>query len=110
MIPKDWSREAAREVARVTSRDQVYEEDPQRVAYFQSIIEAHCPLKRDVAYMPVPRCDGCRHWSQYKSPYFEDQGACQLGRAEQGKLWADEGAVNTFADFGCAQWEAKPAK
>lgn len=48
-------------------------------------------FKPDVAYMPVPRCETCRHWQQGK--HAGDY--CRL-------LY-----ITIPTDFGCVRWEVK---
>lgn len=60
-------------------------------------------FKTDVAYMAVPRCDGCLFWS--RPPYGANKSACQ--HPERKVTAGDDGLVWTTADFGCVQWEAQ---
>lgn len=60
---------------------------------------------QDIAYMPVPRCDGCAHWRPNED---RSRGACGRANAEDTKMWAElYDAVLTEPDFGCVQWKAK---
>ena len=77
MIGKDWIAKAVEEISDVhpATEDEMAE-----------IIIKHCPFKIDVNYMPVPRCDSCKHWNN---------GVCQrIG-------------ISPGPDFGCVQWEAR---
>jgi hypothetical protein len=60
-----------------------------------------------VAFMPVPRCDGCKHWDKDVSD--KDRGQCmKVYGHDDTKMWPDlYDGVNTTADFGCVQWESK---
>lgn len=98
MIVKDWAQTAARAIAEQTG----YGNDAAD-SWMRDIILKHCSLKPDTAYMPVPRCDSCRHWQldlNYKEP---------SGRCDAAKVWSDCGdyTIMTSRDFGCVQWEAK---
>ncbi len=50
----------------------------------------------DVAYMPVPRCDSCAHWSGGS----HSDGVCAKVIQLNGML--------VPKDFGCVQWKEKP--
>lgn len=58
----------------------------------------------DVAYMPVPRCDGCLHWEKN----LRYSGVCRKSEDDDGGLSADDAMIVTRQSFGCVQWEAKP--
>ena len=83
---KDWTAEAAREIDEMGSSDE-------SAGWVRDMIIKHCPFKPDVAYMPVPRCDSCKHWTPHGNGY----GDCPTVQNDHG----------TSADFGCTQWEAK---
>jgi hypothetical protein len=64
----------------------------------------------DVAMMPVPRCDACRHW---KASMMPARGPCGMSTRRDGGLsvfMPDQrlGQVWTAADFGCVKFEARP--
>jgi len=88
-VALDWMTEAATEIAAGIVLDANITNTR---AGLRSIIARHCPLEPDVAYMPVPRCETCRHWT--------DWGSCE-------KLPWNDGHVRTEPDFGCVKWEAK---
>lgn len=54
-VIKDWILEAAEEI---------YDGKDSGVRVIVEAISEHCPMTPDVAYMPVPRCDACRHWDR----------------------------------------------
>lgn len=61
----------------------------------------------DTDYMRVPRCDRCRHWSPDGTG---DRGDCDLAvlGVSNFEVYSDDRAgLETSADFGCVQWEAK---
>jgi hypothetical protein len=90
MLAKDWMQEAAIEVETEAQNDFLEAGD------IRDIIAKHCPFEVGVAYMPVPRCDTCKHWRKSDNYY----GSCAM----------DDGlGVRTTyaADFGCVLWEAK---
>ena len=99
-IKEDWAMAAASEIMlKITAKTITTD------FTVADIIEKHCPFKRDVAYMPVPRCDRCKLWT----PRPElDAGRCGLREKSSAKLWPElyDGIITT-ADFGCVQWEAK---
>jgi len=78
-------------------------------------IKKHCPFKPDVAYMPVPRCDGCRHWDH---ECVTGVGTAECFRPEMsakvdvtplntGETININFQMRTKADFGCTLWEGK---
>lgn len=100
MTAKDWMRAAAEEIAKLWpqrdhGRGDGYLTDEQRSSIatsLRTVIERHCPLQRDVAYMPVPRCETCSHWEHTSVTNY---GRClQLG-------------IGSMRDFGCVRWEEK---
>lgn len=99
-VVKDWAIEAAVDIIDYVKTGSTLEWVAER-------IHAHCPFKRDVAYMPVPHCESCAHWRHMHA----NQGGC--GYANNGedierRLWADMyDDVVTSADFGCVQWKEK---
>jgi hypothetical protein len=58
-----------------------------------------------VAYMPVPRCETCKHWG----PFTDGSGAkeCRKVHALDTKIRAAYEELMVADDFGCVQWEAK---
>ena len=78
----------------------------------EEIIAKHSPFKVDVAYMPVPRCDSCRHWEPRGGegtvvPLTGD-GFCMRTQQQDSKMAAEMyDHIITDANFGCVQWEAK---
>lgn len=56
VVVKNWITEAASEIADTYGKHPITDTDG-----YAQIIEKHCPFKRDMAYMPVPRCDQCKH-------------------------------------------------
>lgn len=114
-LVKDWTQEAAIAIAELpfTMIDEVVLPS---VADIQTVIVAHCPMKPDTAYMPVPRCDSCKHWQADQQRfgvcrllehgnYARDLGVSRLAVAAD----ASEGSAEfiTQGSFGCVQWEAK---
>lgn len=66
------------------------------------------PFKPDEAYMLVPRCEACTHWS--KRHHHENSGFCMLPQAlnDAAPMWTEMyDYILTNADFGCVGWEAK---
>jgi len=74
-----------------------------------------CPLKPDVAYMPIPRCETCAYWKTR-------DGIQECDRAIEGTYILDQSELRfyvytnddpsgvglaTRADFGCVEWKAK---
>jgi hypothetical protein len=59
MAIKDWTQEAATEIAELpfTMIDEVVLPSAETI---YAVILKHCPMLPDVAYMLVPRCDSCR--------------------------------------------------
>jgi len=96
---KDWMTETAEALSKEIGDHDNYTPDVLR-----PIIAEHFPYKdftEGVAYMPVPRCDTCTHWTS-RVKYF---GWCGMKRV---KLDTQPGAtLLTASDFGCVQWERK---
>ncbi len=113
-IVQDWMFKAAAEIAKACRMDEGAGPN------IHTIIRSYSPFKQDVAYMPVPRCDSCRHWQ--KNPKFAI-GTCNLTLFDETDGWQDRSkaraiAVNqdedlemaileTTADFGCNQWSSR---
>ncbi len=91
----DWIGAAASEI-RESTGDLANSE-------IREIISRHCPLAPDVAYMPVPRCDTCAHWT-LRPEYVEPHGACT---AEEIGSDCNDYTIIVPADFGCVQWKSK---
>lgn len=124
MIVKDWVTPAAIEI------DQRFCGDFPNVQAIALVIERHCPFKRgaayiqverDVAYMPVPRCETCRWYAESQSGlgrcrlFSSDDEVRNTHRIDRKAIAYGESAA--FADvraelgvsksFGCVQWEQK---
>ena len=74
-----------------------------------NILAKHNPFKYRIAYMPVPRCETCKHWD---TDMITDMrtAECQL-KIMQVQV-ATAGSIihvqmRTRHDFGCVQWEKK---
>jgi len=94
-IHRYWALEAAADFAE--------HHDPKlEVAVYNTIVK-HCPFEADTAYMPVPRCDGCKHWT-YRPEYLDPHGACMADAIGSD---CNDYTIIVPADFGCVQWEAK---
>lgn len=115
-VVKDWIAEAAREIDQGTGVD--------NEEFTAQVIRERCPFKPDVVYMPVPRCDSCKHWENGTDlsvgactlTYGEDSGRLRLRSAPDSKAYADVGGdefgrpvLIATPDFGCVQWEQKEA-
>jgi hypothetical protein len=55
-----------------------------------------------VAYMPVPRCDQCKHWIRRGIRNYCNNRTLRL---KASLLFVPP--IETEPDFGCVQWEAK---
>jgi hypothetical protein len=116
MIVKDWAQEAAKELASYFSfgpgRDSyVTDEQRQRVAdSYRTIILKHCPMLPDTAYMPVPRCETCKHWD-LDTVTSVNTAECTLPTMVARVMYDGGEKINfrmrTQHDFGCVRWEAK---
>lgn len=61
-----------------------------------------------VAYMPVPRCDACAHWTPPTPPIALGSCAALRTTGQPSICTADEwGEFDSRADFGCVKWSAK---
>jgi hypothetical protein len=94
----DWMTQAAQGIQRSRGLSNVPASE--EVDRIRTIIFNHCPLEEGVAYMPVPRCETCKHWE------------LSMPDKEKGNCHVYCNAVNfdvllTHKDFGCVQWEAK---
>lgn len=89
-IGKTWIADAVDEIDELIGNVHLDE------GHIAEVIAKHCPFQPDVAYMPVPRCDGCRHWETLDHmPNVDHKAVCGLLL----RL--------TSQDFGCTAWEAK---
>ena len=92
----DWTLSAARDIQFYCG---LYRGAPENLSVYHlaaAIIKEHCPWKPDVAYMPVPRCDTCRHWERHAS-----NGVCSRHSDKTREALCTEG------DFGCVQWDVR---
>jgi len=109
-VVKDWMQEAVEELIDSTSVDDP--DKPDIIAWARAIIAKHCPMQDDVAYMPVPRCETCKHW---KRDEITMARTAECLRREMGvDVLTSHGSskkihvqMQTRHDFGCVQWEAK---
>jgi hypothetical protein len=100
-IVKDWALEAAEE-----TWDWIKSTDSYLPMDIRAIILKHCPMLPDVAYMPVPRCETCAHWTQRE--HDKTTGICGLDVTPSHKMWPDMyDNIVTTEDFGCVQWKKK---
>lgn len=90
-VVKDWIREAAYQIWLVSWQHEGIVPPDGRIA---SMIEEHCPFQKDVAYMPVPRCDSCENYI-HMDHHGPNDGYCDTIEA------------HVTGDFGCVKWEAK---
>lgn len=84
---KDWTRDCAVEIDEMGSSDE-------SAGWVQEMIIKHCPFKQDVAYMPVPRCDSCAHYTQST----QECAALRTGPLN---------VIFTSPDFGCVKWKER---
>lgn len=55
------------------------------------------------------RCKTCKHWWRWDSEAEPGAGYCQRITADPGPVilaYCNGGALITFREFGCVQWEA----
>lgn len=72
------------------------------VEQIKAIIALNCPFEEGVAYMPVPRCETCAHWSEFRN--VDGEGECKkMQMPTSGGVYY----LQTTADFGCVQWKAR---
>ena len=65
------------------------------------------PFERDVAYMPVPRCESCARWTRKTGR----GGTCGLACDDDVvpiPVLVTAGPLLTREDFGCVQWKERP--
>jgi len=60
MIPKNWMREAAREIE---AKLDIYGDVTGSEQEIGDIIAKYSNMKPDIAYMPIPRCETCMYHS-----------------------------------------------
>jgi hypothetical protein len=101
-MAKDWMTEAAKEMhveSALGVRPYLGRER------YREIIAKHCPLKPDTAYMPVPRCETCKHWR----PYPPNAMSRPAGDCASITIYSEQGTrpFGTALDFGCVRWEGK---
>ena len=94
-VHKDWMMAAAEEIntkflAKAITTDFT----------IVTIIRRHCPFEDGVAYMPVPRCETCKHWFERPPVHEVKAGECVA-------LSVGNRTMFTAGDFGCIRWEAK---
>ena len=53
------------------------------------------------AYMPVPRCETCAHWTRFE---IETAGECEMVKIPTAPACGD---IETREDFGCVKWSAR---
>lgn len=91
-VARDWMSALADAIQRDYGVDTSAESArPSLVA----LIAKHCPFRTDVAYMPVPRCDGCAQWTP------STQECAEL---REGKIFS---RIFTAPDFGCVRWSPR---
>jgi hypothetical protein len=88
LVIKEWTLKAAIEIGQIVNAPGTF------VSRFQEIIAYHCPMKIDTVYMPVPRCETCKHWMAWES-------------GQTGTCVGASGVEDVDKDFGCVKWEAK---
>lgn len=99
MIKKDWVLETCNDIIEHVRSGT----GPLRISALDicDIITKHCPSTPGVAYMPVPRCDGCKHWDP--APRALPDGICR----NTSGIWFTGGEpyLMTAPGFGCIKWE-----
>jgi hypothetical protein len=87
---KDWMQAAAEEIGSEVVHDHLID----GIKTIRMIISKHSPFEPDTAYMPVPRCETCKHL---------DGIYCEvLQSVPSGSRIPSE-----IKQFGCVRWEAK---
>jgi len=66
----------------------------------------------DVAYMPVPRCDGCAHWLASRTANGQSRiavGRCAMpfSTAPPQRVLLGRTPFLTRADYGCVEWKER---
>lgn len=92
-VAVDWVKNAALDIQRI---------DTPTVVEICDVIESHLPFKKDIAYMPIPRCDTCKHWTHRGIRDYCGHPALRL---RDSLLFVPP--LETTGNFGCVQWEAK---
>lgn len=93
-VVKDWVAEAAQQIYAVVHPNKHYVSTEARhdeEHYIASIIDKHSPFQRDVAYMPVPRCETCQFMRE--SPNIKPH--CTYLN------------MQTIPKFGCVAWRSR---
>ena len=113
---EDWAMKAATELAHISyalfgslSCDSyVTDEQFANVAKrYKDVILERCPFEVDRAYMQVPRCDTCKHWTRDVDPTGKKQYSGICYNPELMALGSGQ-TTGTSDTYGCVQWEAKP--
>jgi len=100
---KDWMREAAIEISKTLTLDNMVVMLSQRGII--AVLGKYCPFKPDTVYMEIPRCVGCKHWEPFE---LEKIGLCALIKSPPERYYPRAlGNLETRDDFGCVGWEAK---
>ena len=61
-------------------------------------------LQKNIAYMPVPRCDQCSYWEE-NNP---NNGTCEYPYERDAKMYPDlYDHILTTSDFGCVAWKSR---
>lgn len=97
----DWISKAAERIHREYPKILRECNDQTPLPWLHAVIREAAPFQPDVAYMPVPRCDQCKHWGMP----LKNVGVCvkqELKVPTIGKM-----LLSTSANFGCVMWEAK---
>lgn len=97
----NWVEEAALEIEEVQDRRL----KPASLMVLEDIIARHAPFKDGVAYMPVPRCDRCKHWKPHTFGPFPTT-ICAHPEPKFEANTSGGSSIGTEPDFGCVQWEA----
>ena len=93
---EDWVIDAAEDIMNEDIREGFHGHYHETgVKQIVNIIRRHSPFKDGVAYMLVPRCDGCRHWNEY----HECRNDLHIDIPVE--------IIRTAPNFGCVQFEAK---
>lgn len=105
-MTKDWMQEASNEI----TAQQIEQGRLTRVNV-PAIIAKHCPMKEGEAWMKVPRCETCVHWTltQDRSTVGDCEVIYHSDRIQVGTKMVDlKTPLVTVAAFGCIQWKEKP--
>lgn len=88
---KDWMMEAALNIYHGGEHGEHLDTSPE---IMRDVIAEHSPFKDGVAYMPVPRCETCAHWTTST----QECAALRTGPLN---------VIYTSLDFGCVKWNAR---